>query len=303
MRSARSGKIALGHLLGEHCLFGTSQWHPWTRQVSGHEFTRAVKIENILGFSPCKKDRLNFTVFRLRSPNHSALVRAFVSPWRVFSVHLFALASPSTWANTFSPDKNRAPEARNRLAHPEASNAKPEGWVRHTARSSPVGATQENAHPTATLFPSPKLRPATRQVSGHEFTRAVQPQNIPGFSPCHKKPQGLKADYWKPPMARLKSCPDTCLAARSRKVPAKDIHLSVFLRASASPRWVPFSRSPDHPITRFREGVLMIVMKLSRFAGVSEAGARRRNPERAQRVEGSRSRWRSDRIFMAQVLP
>jgi len=26
--------------------------------------------------------------------------------------------------------------------------------------------------------------PTTRQVSGHEFTRAAQPQNIAGFSPC-----------------------------------------------------------------------------------------------------------------------
>ena len=62
----------------------------------------------------------------------------------------------------------------------------------------------------------------------------------------------------------------------------------------------------------------MIVMKLSRFAGVSVAGApgtrgfrvlgwgagaRRRNPERAQRVEGSRNRSRVKKNRLAWVLP
>jgi hypothetical protein len=84
------------------------------------------------------------------------------------------------------------------------------------------------------IFSSPKFRPTTRQVSGHEFTRAVQPKKNLGFLPD---------------AARLKSYPDTCLAVRSKKVPSKDIHHPVFLRASVPPWWVPLFRSPDHPIT------------------------------------------------------
>jgi hypothetical protein len=127
----------------------------------------------------------------------------------------------------------------------------------------------------------PAIMPAKKQVSGHEFTRAVQPKKNLGFSPCHKTPQGLKAKVLEPQAARLKSCPDTCLVSRSKKLLSRDIHHSIFLRASA----VCIYRS-----------LPMIVMKLSRFAGVSEAGARRRNPERAQRVEGSHELWPSGAV-------
>jgi hypothetical protein len=113
-------------------------------------------------------------------------------------------------------------------------------------------------------FSSPQLRPTTRQVSGHEFTRAVQPQKDAGFSPC-SKPQGLKAKLLEPHTARLKSCPDTCLAGRwtpiftpSCYLPLALLRLSApprlrgkfpVLRASVPPWWVSFFRSPDHPIT------------------------------------------------------
>jgi hypothetical protein len=82
-----------------------------------------------------------------------------------------------------------------------------------------------------------KWYPCAKQVSGHEFTRAVQPKKNPGFSPCRKTPQGLKANSSMPFTARLKSCPDTCLAAKSKKVPSKDTHHPAFLRVSAPPRW------------------------------------------------------------------
>jgi hypothetical protein len=59
---------------------------------------------------------------------------------------------------------------------------------------------------------SANFRPTTRQVSGHEFTRAVQPKKNLGFSPCANEPQGLKAKFFLPDAARLKSCPDTCFA-------------------------------------------------------------------------------------------
>ena len=45
----------------------------------------------------------------------------------------------------------------------------------------------------------------------------------------------------------------------------------------------------------------MIVMQLSRHAGVSVAGARRRNPERAQRVEGSHDSHLFSKACLAQV--
>ncbi len=32
------------------------------------------------------------------------------------------------------------------------------------------------------------IMPAKKQVSGHEFTRAVQPKKNLGFRPCHKTP-------------------------------------------------------------------------------------------------------------------
>jgi hypothetical protein len=168
-------------------------------------------------------------------------------------------AKTSTLANALTPDNDPAPEARTSLApgpptraifawrgggHPEASNAKPEGWVGHKTQLSPVGAAQEGPAPrlTANEILSPKLCPTTRQVSGHEVTRAVQPKKNLGFSPCDKTlHQGLKAKFFLPDAARLKSYPDTCLAVRSKKVPSKDIHHPVFLRASVPPWW-RFSR-------------------------------------------------------------
>jgi hypothetical protein len=136
------------------------------------------------------------------------------------------LAQISTWANMLSPDNKRAPEARKSLAHPEASNAKPEGWVRHKTGVSPVGATQEgpDAFRTANPLPSPKLHPTTKQAhnvivieprdkyKGTTFSRAVRRLKILSFSPCLETPQGLKANHWRPYTARLKSCPDTCLS-------------------------------------------------------------------------------------------
>ena len=107
------------------------------------------------------------------------------------------------------------------------------------------------------IFLSPKLRPATRQVSGHEFTRALQPRNNPGFSPCEKGSQGLKANPFRPFTARLKSFPDTCLSrGRQLVVPALMIVKKLpashspsfnrpsFLRASVPPWWV-FSGVPS----------------------------------------------------------
>ena len=138
----------------------------------------------------------------------------------------------SPLANWLSPDNSRAPGARKSLAHPEASNAKPEGWVGY--------------------FPSPKWHATRTQVSGHEFTRAVKTKNILGFSPCQTNPQGLKARVLLPRTARLKSCPDTCLSHGCRFVVAAQMPIIVikslafhsrpnnhpaFLHASVSPWW------------------------------------------------------------------
>src|SRR5579864_8586281 len=89
----------------------------------------------------------------------------------------------------------------------------------------------------ATIFPSPELCPITRQVSGHEFTRAVQPKRNLGFSPCHKTPQGLKAKLLEPQAARMKSCPDTCRGQRNGIVLLTRKSPSAVLRASVSPWW------------------------------------------------------------------
>ena len=167
-----------------------------------------------------------------------------------------------------------APEARSRLApgpptraifawrgggHPETSNAKPEGWVGHKIEPSPVGASQKIILPCLTdnLFPSSTFHPKKKQVSGHEFTRAVQQKKRLGFSPCKKTPRGLKAKLLESHTARLKSCPDTCLArvwmpmsTLSCYLPLALLHLSAsprlrggfaakaFLRASVPPWWI-----------------------------------------------------------------
>ena len=147
-------------------------------------------------------------------------------------------AKISALANTLTLTSNPAPEARNRLAHPEASNAKPEGWVRHKKRSSPVGATQREHVPCSPAsFPLPKPHPPATQVSGHEFTRAAQPQNNLGFSPCEKDSQGLKANSSIPFTARLKSCPDTCLAIEEKTVVLNSTSPMAVLRASVPPWW------------------------------------------------------------------
>ena len=80
-------------------------------------------------------------------------------------------ATTSALANSLTPDNDPAPEARKSLAHPEASNrgpqhragfacwggnAKPEGWVGHKMRSSPVGATHESS--CKNLSAPPRLR-------------------------------------------------------------------------------------------------------------------------------------------------
>jgi hypothetical protein len=83
----------------------------------------------------------------------------------------------------------------------------------------------------------PAIMPAKKQVSGHEFTRAVQPKKNLGFSPCHKTPQGLKAKVLLPRTARLKSCPDTCYHQRNRIVLLTNKFPIAFLRASVSPWW------------------------------------------------------------------
>src|SRR6478672_11178657 len=88
------------------------------------------------------------------------------------------------------------------------------------------------------IFSSPKFRPTTRQVSGHEFTRAAKTKNISGFSPCQETlHQGLKAKLLLPYTARLKSCPDTCLAPGRQMAftPSRHSSLAV-LRVSAPPR-------------------------------------------------------------------
>jgi hypothetical protein len=170
------------------------------------------------------------------------------------------LATISALTNTLAPGNNPAPKARKSLAqgsptraifawrgggHPEASNAKPEGWVGHKMRSSPVGATQNIALPCLTdnLFPSSTFRPTEKQVSGHEFTRAVQPKKNTGFSPC-SRPQGLKAKFLEPHTARLKSCPDTYPDQGNDTVLLTSPTPLAFLRASVPPWWV-FSGVPS----------------------------------------------------------
>jgi hypothetical protein len=160
-------------------------------------------------------------------------------------------ARTSSFANALIPNNDPAPEARKSLApgpptraifawrgggHPEASNAKPEGWVGHKVQSSPVGATPKNSPPCLTdnLFPSSTLCPQKRQVSGHEFTRAVKTKKNSGFSPCSKF-QGLKAKFLVSHTARLKSCPDTCLGEKSKFLINSRLR-PVFLRVSAPPR-------------------------------------------------------------------
>jgi hypothetical protein len=203
-----------------------SRPQPTTKQVSGHDFGRAAQ-------------HVSFTKI-------------------------------SKTAKSLAPQGNPAPQARKSLApgsptraifawrgggHPEASNAKPEGWVGYKMKSSPVGATHESPAPrlTANEILSSKLCPTTRQVSGHEFTRAAQPQNIAGFSPCEKDFQGLKANSSTPFTARLKSCPDTCLSHGRQLVVAAQLPMTVIkflashlpsrncsalLRVSVSPWWV-----------------------------------------------------------------
>jgi hypothetical protein len=87
------------------------------------------------------------------------------------------------------------------------------------------------------IFSSPKLRPTTSQVSGHEFTRAVQPKKNLGFSPCDKTPhQDPKAKFFLPDTARLKSCPDTCLGRETHIVLFNSASPIFSLRFSAPPR-------------------------------------------------------------------
>lgn len=82
----------------------------------------------------------------------------------------------------------------------------------------------------------PAIMPAKKQVSGHEFTRAAQPKKSLGFSPCQRKPQGLKANFLGTRPARMKSCPDTCLVIENKTIVLNTTsHLAV-LRVSASPR-------------------------------------------------------------------
>ena len=147
-------------------------------------------------------------------------------------------------ADTISSKNDPAPEARKSLAHPEASNAKPEGWVGYKVRSSPVGAAQKILPSclTGNLLPSPKLRATTRQVSGHDFSRAVQAEKKRGFSPC-SKPQGLKAIILRPFTARVNSCPDTCLVREGKLILINSRLRPAFLRASVSLWWV-FSGVP-----------------------------------------------------------
>ena|SRR6478609_9332865 len=93
------------------------------------------------------------------------------------------------------------------------------------------------------IFSSPQFCPTTRQVSGHEFTRAAQPQNIAGFSPCKKDFQGLKANSSTPFTARLKSCPDTCPDQGNDLVLFSSAPPTTLLHASVPPWWV-FSGVP-----------------------------------------------------------
>jgi len=56
---------------------------------------------------------------------------------------------------------------------------------------------------TQSKFSPANFLPTTGQVSGHEFTRAVQPKKNLGFSLRRKTPQGLKARLLLPHTARL----------------------------------------------------------------------------------------------------
>jgi hypothetical protein len=81
--------------------------------------------------------------------------------------------------------------------------------------------------------------PSARQVSGHDFSRVVKPKKNLGFSPCHKKPQGLKARVLLPCTARVNSCPDTCLVHGRTSLFTQSCRSSLaFLRVSAPPRWI-----------------------------------------------------------------
>jgi hypothetical protein len=77
----RVAAIVREHLQLE--IFPSPKLRPTTKQVSGHDFSRAVQPQNILGFSPCNKDRLDLAALRLRSLNRPALLRASAPPrWR-----------------------------------------------------------------------------------------------------------------------------------------------------------------------------------------------------------------------------
>jgi hypothetical protein len=143
------------------------------------------------------------------------------------------------WANVLNPNNHPAPEARNELAHPEASNAKPEGWVSQEMHLSPVGAAQGNSapYPIANKVTSPTLCPPAIQVSGHDLSRAVNIQKNMGFSPGTKNFQGLKAISFRFRTARLKSCPDTCRSQGNNIVLFSSASPNALLRASVSPWW------------------------------------------------------------------
>jgi hypothetical protein len=163
-------------------------------------------------------------------------------------------ARTSALANALTPNNGPAPEARKSLApgpptraifawrgggHPEASNAKPEGWVSQEMHLSPVGAAQGNSapYPIANKVTSPTLCPPAIQVSGHDLSRAVNIQKNMGFSPGTKNFQGLKAISFRFRTARLKSCPDTCRSQGNNIVLFSSASPNALLRASVSPWW------------------------------------------------------------------
>jgi len=166
------------------------------------------------------------------------------------------LATISASTNMLAPGNDPAPKARSRLAQPEASNAKPEGWVKHKMRLSPVGATQEGPAPrlTANEILSSKFCPTTRQVSGHEFTRATKncfsqtnrhPELPSMRTRFHQRPNRGEGPCVSSNSSRLpkQKVPRVCSQADESACSLTTLGMTIrFLRAYASPRCQSSSR-------------------------------------------------------------
>jgi hypothetical protein len=172
-------------------------------------------------------------------------------------------ARTSALANSLTPDDDPAPEARKSLApgpptraifawrgggHPEASNEKSEGWVSQEMHLSPVGAAQGSptAFRIATLLPSSTMPQKTRQLSGHDFSRAVQPKkrrhpDLPSmrtrFHQCSSRGEGPCVSSYSSRLPKQK-VPRVCSQADEIACSLTTLGMTIrFLRASVSPWW------------------------------------------------------------------